>query len=704
MVGQHEPRLPPLRDDLTLQQGAASITGEPRWLIYDRVRHKYFEITEPAFELLSSWSDSSRGALKRDCQNRFDRRVSDEEIDGLVRFLQANELTLEPDGGDSKAYLETAMRARQNPLMKGVHGYLFIRFPLLRPARFLQSTLPIVMPFYSRTMVWITILTGLAGLYLVSRQWDQFTHTFLHFFSMEGAMYYAISLVFIKTLHELAHAYTATRYGVRVPTMGVALMVLFPVLYTDVTDAWRLKSKRQQLHIAGSGIIVELAIACFATLAWAVLPDGPGKSIAFTLATSSWILSLAVNLNPLMRFDGYYLLADLWGISNLQARSFAIGRWWVREALFGLGQPAPDRFSERTRNLLVVFAISVWIYRFFLFLGIALVVYHLFFKALGVILFAVEILYFIILPVMREMLNWWVIRDEIMKSKRAAVSLAGVVLLVLLAVVPWRGTVEIPAILEADVEASVYAEVSGRVEAIHVKDGETVELGQVLVTLGSGEIEHSKRLTEQKLKLTEERLARVAGGGTELRNGAVLESELAALREEKLGHQRELDRLIVRAPVAGRVRDLNGLIHPGRWVKKDDFIMHVVDVGGAKLRGVMREDDLARITVGLEGRFIPDDPGLRSVPVSLSDVSVAGESELKNNYLSSTFGGSVAVERMADGKLSPLSGVHVVRFSTDAAAPGTVLRGVVHLKGKAESLAAGIWRQVLRVAVREASL
>jgi len=704
MDGATQNMLPALREDLRLEPGAPSINGEPRWLIYDPVRHKYFEIPEAAFELLSVWQVGSVQTVRGLVLERCQRIVEDGEILDLVKFLETNGLTDRPPGGDSRAYLDLAKRSKQNLLMKGVHGYLFIRIPLFRPARFLKATVALVAPFYSRAMLWLTLLAGIAGLYLVSRQWDQFTHTFLHFFSMEGAVYYGVSLIFIKTLHELAHAYTATKYGVRVPTMGIALMVLFPVLYTDVTDAWKLKSRRQQLEIAGAGIVMELAIACFATLAWAILPVGPVKSIAFTLATSSWILSLAVNLNPLMRFDGYYLLADLWGISNLQSRSFAVGRWWLREALFRIGHPPPDRFAKDTRNLLVIFAFSVWLYRFFLFLGIALLVYHIFFKALGIVLFIIEIIYFIVWPILSELRSWWLLRDEIMTSRRALVSLSVVVAVICLSVVPWRGIVEVPAVLEAEQETSVFSAAAGRIGKVLVREGEPVRKGQLLLETESPDLNQMQWLVERKITLARERLRRVAGGAKELMNSAVLETELAALDEEARGYEREKGRLAIKSPADGFVRDMDGRLHAGRWLKKDAFVARVVDGNGARLSGVVSEDDVSRVAGGAKGTFIPDDPALAAVAVELMEVAVAGERELQNQYLASIHGGSIAVERQSDGKMKPVSGVHLVRFSTEAVAPDKVLRGIVHVQGEAQSLAAGVWRQIMRVVVREANL
>ena len=213
--------------------------------------------------------------------------------------------------------------------------------------------------------------------------------------------------------------------------MGVAFLLLFPVLYTDVTDAWRLRKRRQRLLVDASGILAELTVAGLALFLWAFLPEGPTKSAAFFLATTSWVLSLAINLNPFMKFDGYYLASDISGVNNLQNRSFDLALWKMREILFGLGDPPPEHFPRRLARGLVIYAWATWIYRAILFIGIALLVYAWFFKLLGIILFLVEIAWFIVLPVKREVGIWWERRSEIMASRRGLITtgIAGLVLL-----------------------------------------------------------------------------------------------------------------------------------------------------------------------------------------------------------------------------------------------------------------------------------
>ena len=189
----------------------------------------------------------------------------------------------------------------------------------------------------------------------------------------------------MKVIHEMGHALTAKRYGCRVPSMGIALLVLWPVLYTDVTETWKLVSRRQRLAVGLAGVTAELVFAVFATLAWSFLPDGPVRGAAFILATTSWIATLLLNLSPFMRFDGYFVLSDWLEMPNLHARAFAIARWWLRERLFGLGEPPPEELPPGRRRFLIVFSFATWFYRVTVFLGIAVLVYHFAIKALGIL-------------------------------------------------------------------------------------------------------------------------------------------------------------------------------------------------------------------------------------------------------------------------------------------------------------------------------
>ena len=185
-------------------------------------------------------------------------KTSEDDLRRLLQFLDDNDLIVDTSPEAARKLAKKKARGRQHWLMWLLKNYLFMRVPLLRPDRYLTVLLPLARPFFSRGFVLASLMAALIGLALAVRQWEAFVHTFLYFLSWEGAVYYAMALFLAKVLHELGHAFAAKLNGCRVPTMGVAFLILWPVLYTDVTDAWRLKSRRERLRIGAAGIGVEL--------------------------------------------------------------------------------------------------------------------------------------------------------------------------------------------------------------------------------------------------------------------------------------------------------------------------------------------------------------------------------------------------------------------------------------------------------------
>ena len=194
-------------------QGTPTPDGTPTWTIHDPVRNKYYQIGWVAHQLLSRWNCGSSDRLVNALNSETTHQVSKEDVEDLVKFLYANSLTRDPATGTSRAFVEQVEGQRQHWVKWLIHHYLFIRIPLVRPDRFLRATLPIVAPLYTKTMGWLVILLGVIGLYLVGQQWETFTNTFLYFFTWEGVLVYGLAFGLVKILHELGHAYTATRYG-----------------------------------------------------------------------------------------------------------------------------------------------------------------------------------------------------------------------------------------------------------------------------------------------------------------------------------------------------------------------------------------------------------------------------------------------------------------------------------------------------------
>lgn len=315
--------LPPLREDLQLVPGASAPDGSPTWVLVDRLRGKYFQIGWVAYQMLSRWHVRSAEEVVSAIHSETTCRATRKDIDDFLGFLYGNHLVRDPLRGGYRTYVAQAEAVKPQWLMWLVHHYLFFQIPLVRPDRFLRATLPFVERFFARSTAWIIALLGLTGAYLTSRQWDAFMATFPHFFTPHGFALCIVCLVVVKVFHELGHAYTATRYGCRITTMGIALILMVPMLYSDISDAWKLSSRRQRAAIGAAGMIVEGSLAALAICAWNFLDDGIARSLAFIIATTSLLLGVTINLNPFMRFDGYYVLSDLLGLPNLHDRAFA---------------------------------------------------------------------------------------------------------------------------------------------------------------------------------------------------------------------------------------------------------------------------------------------------------------------------------------------------------------------------------------------
>ncbi len=373
--------LPALRPELRVLPAAAGISGEPTWIIHDPVRNNYIQIDGGTYAILSKWGTCQ--TLEQLEQSLFDGATGEnprEHVLKLIEFLHHNQLTVQT-AEDSWQRLAKKNASTQSSLAaKIIHGYLFFRIPLFQPQGFLERTLPLADRLASRQFDIALLLTGAAGLYFATRSWDRFVAGFPQLFTMEGMLLAALAIMVAKGVHELGHAYTAVRYGSRVTTMGIAFMVLMPLLYTDVTDSWRLTDRSKRIRIALAGVRAEAGLAAIALFAWSFLPEGPLKGLMFTVAVASLSTSLFINLNPFMKFDGYHVLSDLVGIDNLQDRSFDVGVWKLREVLFGLRAPCPEDIKPSLVRFLAWYAWSVWVFRFLLYTGLALMVYHLFSK------------------------------------------------------------------------------------------------------------------------------------------------------------------------------------------------------------------------------------------------------------------------------------------------------------------------------------
>ena len=265
--------LPLLREDLRLFPGAPHTDGSPAWIIEDPVRNRHFRIGWLEFECLQRWHMTPR-AIAEQVRASTPLEAQSEQVLGFAAFLQGNAL-LRPSPGRSQEMATTRQPREWLSWRWWLHHYLFFRIPLLRPTYRIQSLYRHLQWLFQPATAWIVLGLTLLGVVLTLRQWDTFRHTLFESISLEGAVGFACAVVVAKTLHELGHALVATHFGVRVGHMGVAFLVMWPMLYTDTSESWRLTNARQRLAIASAGIVTELIIGGLATLGWALLAPGP---------------------------------------------------------------------------------------------------------------------------------------------------------------------------------------------------------------------------------------------------------------------------------------------------------------------------------------------------------------------------------------------------------------------------------------------
>ncbi|GAA0783337.1 HlyD family efflux transporter periplasmic adaptor subunit [Marinobacterium sediminicola] len=698
-----EVRLPAIRQDLKLLPGSHDEDGAPRWLLHDRVRNRYFTLAEDALALIRHWQP---GHTLEEMQAHLagrDLAYEEAEIKAFIDFLIANNLVLARSKGACDHFLSQRKGQQKSVWQWLLHNYLFIRIPLLRPDPWLQRVGPRLNWLFSNSVHRLLLLMGLLGGVLVLRQWDTFSSTFLYFFSLEGMLLYGLTLVLVKSAHELGHALVSQRLGCRVASMGVAFLVMFPVLYTDTTDAWKLRSRRQRLQIVTAGVKTELYLALVATFLWGILPDGALRSAAFFVATTSWVTSVLVNISPFLRFDGYYAFSDLLGVENLQQRAFALGRWRLRRWLWGLDDPLPEPMPRRRARLLTLYAWGTWLYRFFLFLGIALLVYHLFFKVLGIILFVVEILWFIVMPIFKELQVWRERRADFnwTPARIACWSLPVLVLLGLL--LPFSTSVQVPAVLRAESSQTLFATEDGRIKAVYVQAGDSVEAGQVLLEMASPDLEQQLTQTRDQLQLVELKLSRQSASLEEKAAQAVNQERRRQLNEQLQGLEKRARMLAVRAPFSGRVSDRE-LLASGQWIGRDQALMTLIAPERMLFEGLVNERDLNLLAVGQQGMFIAINGEHSAIPASVSRIDITAVPVLPYPELGSEAGGPVAVRRQ-DERLVPEAAHYRIQLMPEEpisdSLQGTRMTGMMVVEGDSRSALLYQLERVVALFIRE---
>ena len=699
--------LPPLREELDLLAGPLLPDGAPSWTLHDPARNQFVRIDWPTFEVLKRWHLDDPAAIARSISAETTLHLDAADVQAIVGSLVGNQL-VRPLGAQAAREMAGRLVQRQGSIFSWLlHHYLFFRIPLLRPDAWLTRWQGVARRLFTPGFSLLSLLALALGLFQVSQQWEHFLSSLVDTFNLDGLMSYGLAVIAVKVLHELGHAFTAKLQGCRVPTMGVAFLVMWPVAYTDTNETWRLTDRKQRLRVASAGILTELHVAAWATLAWGLLPEGGLKSAAFVLATTSWVATLAVNASPFMRFDGYFILSDWLDISNLHERSFALARWRLREALFDLREPPPEHFSPARTRALIAFACVTLAYRLVLFLGIAVLVYYMFFKVLGVLLFGVEILWFVIFPIIKELREWGQRGPVIAARQRGRVSLLLLLLIVGLTFVPWPTRVTATGILRPAEVWPVFAPGGGRIDELNYQEGSLVPEGSVLLRMFVPDLQMRQASSGAKVQSIQWQATAAEVDPQARGTLRSLQESLNEAKAEERSLRAESLQFAPRAPFAGRLRNLDPDLKPGQWVSRKESIAILVRDDAQWLAETwLDEETIQRLSLGDNALFMTGGPDVQVIPMELVGIDRDASRVLPRAELAAQAGGHVLV-REKSGQLVPERAVYHVTFKVAerTTIPQTILplswRGNISIQARAQAPALRYLRRALSVVIQE---
>lgn len=695
---QEEKPLPLFRRDLEMYRAPDEPDGSPAYSLLDPINSQYYKINWAEATLLRSLRPGiTVSELIKCVEKETTIRVTPEEI-GMF-FEQAKRSNLLSLPKPSTQVLSEAEKLKVHPLKWLLFHYLYFRIPLFNPDKFLEDTLPYAKKMISPIALSVYAIISLIGIFLLVGRLDEFLHTFPYFFSITGAISYSVAIIFTKIVHELAHGYVAKYHGVRVPRMGIAFIFFWPVMYTDVTDSWKMDNRQKRLAITAAGVVAELMLAGMSTLGWALTSPGILQSVFFVVASITWISTLLVNVNPAMRFDGYYLFSDILGVDNMQMRAFAYTRWRLRKWLLGLDVPPPeDVIGKKRRVGMMVYTIYTWVYRIFLYTAIAILVYTQFTKALGLFLFFVEIGVFLVWPFTDEVKRLLQMRQYFKLNFRLAATLLVVFSLLLWVSVPMPHMEKFSAITIPQEEQVIYIPRDGIVEALYVERGGEVVLGQPIVKIFSKSLESSIAAYEKEKEFLETEIG-ILSGSTEENRALIPEkmAEMASVEEALLGVLEQKKQNIIYTTVSGRIYHFDDTVVVGQYVSKDQILGKIADMSRIDVYCFVKENLIDGVEEGKPVTFTLKNNSEKRFEGVVEKISPIRVERLNYPQLSSMYHGDLPVSLGAKRELIMVESYYNVRIKLKGQSDSHMRlgqTGVVFLEGKWRSI---FWDFIKRV-------
>ena len=621
--------------------------GKLWYVVQDRASHRHYRFGPKAYELLRQldgqrtiqeiWDGVTAG--------RNDDAPTQDEIVKLLANLHASDLiqcNVPPDTSELFARYERAQRTK---IKQYVKGPLLIRIPLTDPDTLLGRLGAATAPLFGRLglIIWLSVV-ALAGI-LAASYWSDITH---YWTSRALAPYNLLLLVLtypvVKGLHELAHGLAVKRWGGEVHEMGIMLLVFMPLPYVDASSSSVFRDKHQRMLVGAAGILTELFLAAMATFVWFFVETGTVRDIAYDIMLIGGISTLLFNGNPLLRFDGYYVLADAVGIPNLAQRATRYYAYLVQKYLFGVADVRSPVGAPGERPWFLFYGSASTVYRLFILVSIVLFLAeeYLF---IGVLLGLLAVLLQVVYPVARQIR--FVLNSPVLRNRRlrAIGTLAALIAAVITALVyvPLPASTYAQGIVWLPEHAQVRANADGFIAQILAKPQTKVSEGAALFETVNSllEVEVESRgweLRALKARFDQQRLDDRAEAG-------ILQGQVERVSADLAEARKRAAELTVISPATGTFL-VSGARHlSGRFARQGEVLGYVTDLSNPTVRAVVRQADIALVreqTRAVKLR-LADRPG-ETISATIQHQVPSATGRLPSKALGSRGGGLITVD------------------------------------------------------------
>lgn len=568
-----------MRSDLELVQQVWQ--GRACWVIKDPLALKYYRFEEEEYSLLS-WLDgqTSLSELQARFETQFaPQKLSIAALQQLLTMLHRSNLLISLAAGQGESLRQRQQQRSRQRFWAAASNPLAFRFRGFDPDALLTYLERCFGWIFAPLALVLGICFGISALLLIGVQWQEFSQRlpqFREFFAASNWLLLAVIMSLVKVLHEFGHGVACRRHGGQCHELGLMLLVFTPCLYCNVTDAWIIPSKWQRAMIGAAGMYVELLLAAACTWLWWFTEPGLVNHLCINTMFVCSVSTLMFNANPLMRYDGYYILCDLLEIPNLRQKAGSLVRSKAAAWLLGVKESIDPFLPARGRIWFALFCLASTLYGWFVTFSVLWFLTQIFkpygLAVIGQGLAVVSLALMALMPLVRLWQSFQVPgRRQRMKPSRLLISsalAAGAVASIVC--VPLPHYIATPVLLQPRGAEAVYVEVPGEIAEVWLDRG-PVQAGQPLARLTNIDAE----IAAQKLRARRDQLAAKIEGlrqRAHAENAALLElsqteEAISALDEQLQQREAELRKLTIVAPFAGQF-----LPPPERTSKQADHV------------------------------------------------------------------------------------------------------------------------------------